>query len=447
MKNSKRLIMIFLLVVTIISSSACTSDQSGIKTDNESPVTSGINTDIVKENSKDKENAKPSESGASSQSPEDNDFGTMIEVKRDESKLNAIALSDIDQYSLNKRLLGLIDGSNPHGIEDYTNGIVAMEHSFMLNNRYKDDIIEGIKLGDSFKDIISKMGSPGWDTGDKMFYRSENYSILFQGEYKAESVILFKEANAEYDKDILKKIIMALNDNKYNSLEESIKEIDSEEAFFTDKANISGGGYYALSQLGIIIVDSNERYIEVYNNFDGILYDYKSENQRYELRFIDKNLTIETIMSDLVRYWEIEELFAAEGVLSPNKKLSAVFERSNGTDQHFIIRTLDHTMQDRYIYSNISDEYYWLGNNHILYIDSYNSIPYAFDIDFSRPGAINILYEAGILKDRDLDSGEHKYKITEISENTIFILDNDSSKTYKVEFSEDKNGEIVFKEV
>ncbi len=442
MKTVLRLLIIFLLLFSMAAFSSC---DRLVPEDNKeiiNPDDDDKDDDIDATSSPTGENNTPSATPTTT--PKDQSPHSSVEVNREDTLGQGTTISDLDQYGLNSRLQGLVDDSNPHGIEDHTNGIIATRNAFIINERFKDEIIGGITLGDSFAAIKSVLGSTGWETEDILLYRSQNYYLLFHGNQKAEFAVFMMAPNAEYDQNILSRIIEVLNSKDYTSLEESLSVIDPTGTFFESSGFINGGGYYASSLKGISIIDFDEKTIEVYSNYQGALFDHTAANPRYEVRFVDRDMAIDAMLNDLNRYFEIEELFSNEAVVSPDGKLSAVFEWVYSMDQHFIVRTLDHTIQDRYIYASTLTEFQWLTNSHLIYIDTYNEMPYAIDVNFSDPSAINILYEAGVIKEKDVDLGQYKFEILGIKNNVISLKDTLTNTTYAIAFKEDKNGVVTF---
>ena len=338
----------------------------------------------------------------------------------------------------------MIDESSPHGIEDYINGVVPTNNAYILNERFTDEIIGGLSLGDSFEKVRMVLGNPGWETDDILLFRTQNYYLLFQGNQRADYAVVMKAPVNEYPPDILKIILEALNGEEYLSLEESLLKIDLKDGFFEEWGFIHGGGYYYSTKNGINLIDFDEKYIEVYNNYEGDLYQYALPDPRFEVRFIDRDMVIDYMLNEFNRYLEVEELFQNDGVVSPDGKLCAVYEWLYSMNHHFIVRTLDHSIQDRYIYVSSESTFQWLTNNHLVYIDPYNQIPYAIDVNFSDPGAINILYEAGIINERDVDPGKYEYELIEANTQSVILKDRLNDQTVTVQFSEDKKGSISF---
>lgn len=369
----------------------------------------------------------------------------MVPIRPEDVFSHYIKPSELNAYALSSRLLQIIDGSSPHTTEDYGDGIIPAGNAYVLNDRYKDEIIAGIHLGDSFEQIREGLGEPGWETDDILLYRHLNFYLLFQGNQSADYAVTMKAPEGKYDSDILKKIMGILNGEEYLSLNESAEEIDPDGVFFDDADYINGGGYYVASVQGIKLFDFDEKYIEVYNNFEGQLYQYVQSNPRFEVRFIDQDMVSKYMLNALQRYLEIEDLFKNEGIVSPDGKLSAVYEWRYSMSHHFIIRTLDHSIQDRTIHVPAESNFMWLTNTHLVYRDPYNQIPYALDVNFSEPSPINILYEAGIIDERDVDPGKYAYELVEVKAKTLVIKDTLNDKTINISFSMNKQGNISFK--
>lgn len=379
--------------------------------------------------------------------PQAEEKSDIIEVNRANTVGPGVFLSELGQTVINERLSGLLDGSAPHGVEDHTNGIIMAGEVYVLNERYEDEIYEGIKIGSDFEKIRAALGKPGWETDSSLLYRTIDYYIMFHGNNAAQYAVLIKAPNSGADKSILKAIVSSLNADSYTSLEKSLEDIDPDRTFFDSTGFINGGGYYAHSCHGVLVLDFDEKYIEVYNNYDGSLFDYSGESPRYEVRFIDRDMTVDTILADLNSYLEIEERFETEGIISPDGRLSAIYEWLYSMDQHFIIRTLDHSIQDRYIYAATFSGFHWLTNSHLVYLDAYNDLPYAIDVNFSAPSAINILFEAGIIQERDAEYGKYKFEILGVENGILSLKDTLKNKIYKINVIAGKNGDLKMQEV
>ncbi len=368
----------------------------------------------------------------------------VIRMREGNALGEPIKQTDLNSYGLNMHLMQILDGSAPHTTEDHLKGVIATENAYVINERYQDEIIAGLSIGDGFDKIRKTLGDPGWETDDILVYRSPDYYMLFQGNQRVDYTVLMKAPEGEYDADILNTILEVLNAEDFEFLSDAVDRIDPEGTFFDEQGHINGGGYYLTSKRGISIIDFDGKTIEIYSNFEGNLYEYAVADPRFKVSFMAQDMIVEYMLHELSRYLEIEELFQNEGLVSPDGKLCAVYEWRYSMSHHFIVRTLDHTIQDRYIHVPAAS-FQWLTNSHLIYMDAFNEAPYALDVNFLEPSPINILYEAGLINERYVEPGEHKYSLIEIKNNSLVLKDELQDKTITISFALDKMGNISFK--
>lgn len=359
--------------------------------------------------------------------------------------LTPLPISDLNGLTLNPRIAALLNGSESHSMADYTSGIEIMSDCVVIAPRYTGKIIGDISIGTSRTDVIKMLGEPSLHDTAVLAYRTDVFYLVLLGDTEVEYAGLYLTPDRNYPDDILKRLLEELNSPSYINLQAAVGKVDPEGEFFTQSGFINGGGYYFKSVHGIDITEFDDRTLDVLNNFQGDLYVLDSPDLNYSQSFLDVDAVVVKVRDTMYGCQYTDEYIDKNGKLSPDGKLKAAFEWVYSMDQHFVIRTMDYSVQDRYIYGVYAgDDFYWLNNQVLLYEDVVASCPYVMDINRSMPDHVNILVEAGVVTQADVESFKVHYSITDVNGKVITLKDLDTGATLEVQFNMDSNGKMTF---
>jgi hypothetical protein len=416
---------------------ATVNSSSGIeKPDNmtAAPVLSTASDDTCEEIDSEKDNYYENSS---------NSAAGIVQIKRSKSGLDSIKKLDFGKYLLNKQIEGLLNNSIQYENRHFSKGIVKGADCLIISERYTDKIIQDIGIGTDIKTVKSVLGSPSISFEDLIFYKTKKYYLGFKGYSEVEQAIISNNPK-EYNPKILGVILEELNKNDYIDLNDSLMSNKEITDFIDSNGHINGGGWYADSLNGINIHEFDDNRITVFNNFEGELFKYDSEKSKFDVVYKNEDHMVNTMSQDLKMYMDKNKRFETEGLLSPGRKLKCIYDWEYSMSQYFTIRTLDFSRPDFRIHVT-SGDYKWINDHYLLYIHSFYRIPYAVKVSESDEGVVNILYDAGILKEEDPDSIDgYEFKIKEIKGSIITLEDAGSKKTYKIKYAYDSKGSIKF---
>ncbi|MCX7709860.1 MAG: hypothetical protein N2484_08405 [Clostridia bacterium] len=362
------------------------------------------------------------------------------EISRREAGLSTIEPLDFSRFSLHQRVKELVFGKKPYKDSDYKEGIVQ-EDGIIINERFKDSIIQDVKIGTRMEDVVKVLGKPSFVQNDYAFYKTKDYYLGFLGPKEVKTAYIRKRS-ADYKKDIFKRIIQRIASN--NSLQDAANngELDN---FFDSGGFVHGGGWYENSSSGIAVWQFDVNTITVYNNFEGTL--YRAKGLDYDIKYEDTDYEANHAISVINGYIGRNDEFDKDGVLSPSGKLKSTFFWGNSMIHYFIIRTLDNSKPDYNVGAPAGD-YQWLTDDYILYLNAWTSAPYVVRVtdEAAECESINVMYAVSVFsKDDYFQDFGINYSIKHVKDNIITFLDGDSNKTYRVEYSFDKNNKIKFK--
>jgi hypothetical protein len=369
--------------------------------------------------------------------------GQVVIYSMEDLGMTPLEVSDLNGLSLDARISGILTGTIFWEMTDYANGIDLYWDCIIIAPRYTGQIIGPVSIGMDKAQVVQALGTPSYDVDDIVLYRTDDFYLAFLTEGSSVAYAgIFKTPVKNYPDDILKDLLEELNSGNYSNLMESIERVDPNSVLFTDAGFIHGGGDYADSIHGIHVTDFDERIIDIYTNFEGDIYVDESSDITFSQAFNNRDAVEMKLRTSLYGYQRRDELFETQGMLSPDGKLSAVYEWVYSMEQYFIIRTLDFSIQDRYIWVPSSSPFYWLNNHVLLYVDFNDELPMAIDINTSMPSGVNILVEAGVIKDTDVsDVG---FTVVKVENGVITVEELDTGTTYDVAYTIDASGNMTF---
>ncbi|MGE5474418.1 MAG: hypothetical protein ACM3UU_09375 [Ignavibacteriales bacterium] len=390
---------------------------------------------------------------ANSNTSNDKQSAQIKPVGRKDAKLDIVPKIDFGGRSLNKRIDDLLNKRSLYVDKDFSDGIALSNYyeAIIITERYKDSILDGIKIGESINRVKQMLGKPSFVKNDYILYKTNRFYIGFKGAKNVEQAII-KSNPASYDKQVLNKTLSKLYNSEECGLNDIMQNDKKLSGFYDSQGHINGGGYYANSINGIEVTDFNEdSEVAIYNNFEGNLYCFSSDN-RYKVNFKNEDCNINNLISDLDYYLEINKRFEKEGQLSPSGKYKFIYDWIYSMSQYFTIRTLDYSRADFRIPVSATS-YEWLNDDYILYIRGVVPVPYVVRVpDYTGQNRnnqyeqnINVLYKLGLEENEDYGEtkGDYNYTIKEVRDNTAVLYDEYSKKELKVGFDFNEEGNIV----
>ena len=345
---------------------------------------------------------------------------------------------------MNFSIQSLLERPYVYSDKDYKSGLVYDENiygEFIITAEWFDDYIIGeIKTGDSLSELTAELGEPSCIIENTLFYKTTDYYLGFYGNERVEHAIIAKKPEP-YPSDILKTIIKNFSKLFYYD-SESDPEVSQIYDFLEWLGYVYGSGsMYGYSNSGITMEAYIEDGITVYNNFEGELYDIRGDIYNFEISYVDTDFMMDGMLSALKDYILTNSEFEEYGVASPGGKYNSLYVWNNSQSQYFIIRALDNSIPDQYIFLSLAGEYYWLNDRYILYQDYYNLAPLIFDVE--TYDEINILEKTGLFEFEGDYYGSYIFEITGFQNGRIIIYCEDEDRFYPIDYSFGQNGEIL----
>lgn len=423
----KKLLPLIIIISIISSCSRNISTEPGVTSVSPSPVITSQSTSLP--NVEDVTGEKP-----------DDFSGNLVGISREEAGLSTIEPLDFEKFSLNKRLGELLNNIELYRNDDYKSGIVldsVREENILLCERYKDNIINDLKIGSDISYVRKILGEPNITEDEDLFiYKTKEYYLGFKGSSKVEYAVLVKRYTSNYG-DLLERIIRKLDTVLENSLAAMFDSNEDLESFFDEMGHVHGGGFYADLYGGMYIEDFDTKTITVYNNYEGNL--YSVNGFKYSIMYDNSDYQVHYIEGTIARYLSDNEEFETSGVLSPSGKLKSIYFWGYSMLHYFKIRTLDHSRPDFKIHVPAGD-YRWLTDDYILYIDAWFMEPYIVRVSEDKSEGIDILLNLGVYEENDPNKPNFSFEIKEVKGNAITLYDKESDKEYKIEYSIGNNG-------
>jgi len=291
---------------------------------------------------------------------------SFTEISREEAGLSEWAEIASEGVQLNPRLKKLLASPSSYGPADFQSGILRQGNVFLLDDEFKVEIGQAIRIGTNRAEVQERLGTPTCRGEDTLFYKTDSFYLGFKGSERVEKVLLAPKPQVRFPPQFLARLFTALSEKRNLHLEEFMQQHPEWRELFPAQSHIHGGGWHSSSPSGIAILELNDNTIEVNNNFPGEI--VKSYGGVYEIRFSDKDAVVEEMAQVLRDYEQLNVLFREEGKYSPSRKRIAVHERHNSDVHYFTIRSVDRTTPDFRIDVDIHD-YVWLTDNYILVLD------------------------------------------------------------------------------
>ncbi len=299
-------------------------------------------------------------------------------------------------------------------------GIVKSQKCLIITERFIGQIIGTISINTPVNDVESCLGAPSIRHEDFIFYKTNQYYIGFKGKEKVELACLHALPQ-KYDADILSIILKALCENKVY-LTDFLAQSEKAAAFFENTGFIHGGGNYAAAENGILI-DSMSRYIEVYNNFEGTLYNMAASDNEYQLKYKNADYIAQAMKNSMLSYYYENKAFIDNAKRSPTGKYIARYEWVTSMIHNFVIRLTDFSKPD-FTLPAAADEFEWITDDHIFYIGMFTRLPHIIRVDSKASEDIRLLEDICLvegLEISELSSSQYDFELEDIKSDVIVL--------------------------
>lgn len=364
----------------------------------------------------------------------DTSEGKSADTVRKEAGLSIVLPLDFTRFTVNKRLIELLDDANRYNNDDYKNGILV-DREVLVSERYKDNIIDDIKIGTDIDHVRKVLGEPNITTNEGfVFYKTKDYYLGFKGSSKVEYAILTNRSIPK-DKDILALIAKELKSE--NNLATMLASNQDIVAFFDESGHINGGGWYAHSYCGIEMVQFDSNTLTIYNNYEGDL--SSAKDFEYDVKYVDSDYQVNKAINTINEYIAENKDFDTLGVLSPSGKLKSIYNWEYSMSHYFKIRTLDNSKPDFKIAVPAGD-YKWLTDDYILYLNAWFTEPHIVRVSEEINEDIDIMHNLGVYDKDASQKPSFNFSIKNVDGKIITLYDSENNKEYKVEYSIGSNG-------
>ena len=360
-------------------------------------------------------------------------------VTREDSGLSLLERKGLGALVLNQQIHQIVFQDKTYSNSDYSLGLVE-SGGILISERFTDTIIDDIRIGTPLESVRDILGEPSVQKDSQLFYKTAYFYLGFQGETNVEHAMIIPHPN-DYSRDILKRILLKLEISDLEALTQDPEIAD----FLTGGGFIHGGGWYHQSDNGVEVIWFDENTVTVYNNFEGDLYQYISSASRYKIIFEDHDMIIENMSFSLKNHVQTNTRFDKDGLLSPSGKLKIIFDWIHSDCYYFTIRTLDNSRPDYFISARANDDFHWINDNYIIFIDRWYNIPYIISVSDKESSKIyNVLQEISIIaSEEEIHSIEPmSFTVISITEEFITLKDKNNNNTYTIRYDFTQNGSI-----
>lgn len=192
--------------------------------------------------------------------------------KEIETIQNKVSYEDFNKFNQNEwsvQAAGVEIKEKSNGVLDYGTYKILTDNIFtntiIMNSEFKDEIIEGIKVGDSFNSIKQKLGTPTFEKTNMIGYKTNDEYIFF---YNDEVAIYpnIKSSNLELE-ELIQNYINGTYDGERKEFAFDILHKYYDFKSYIDNSN-SLNLESATRGIKIKISDKNQVDINIYNNYD-----------------------------------------------------------------------------------------------------------------------------------------------------------------------------------
>ena len=184
---------------------------------------------------------------------------------------NSIKSEDINSFSYNGWEIGRVGAKVDRRDKEYLyykNYRIRTDNTtvdkMFFEKNYEEEIIEGVKVGEDFKEIEKKLGEPTFKGNNFIAYKTDTAYVFF---YENESVVY---PNIKYNNNKLEEIITKLFNEEYNERKFFAFDILQNCKDFKSKLieNNNLKIWSVNRGIEIIVDESHNAQITIYNNYD-----------------------------------------------------------------------------------------------------------------------------------------------------------------------------------
>lgn len=245
-------------------------------------------------------------------------------------------------------------------------------YNIIFNNRYQQEIVEGIKVGENFQEIINKLGTPEFGEEDSSYigYITESFYIFFSND----EISIYPKEDTDKEKFAnLMNIFSKDNDEKklMKNLTDIWQDYDSYE--YNEKAfEIT----YALKGIKISYSGSEKDGVYVYKNYTGTLCNgievkdiisNKSKAPQNIILKLDTDLVDEKEAFRILKKQDgiVHDEAGENERFSKNKKFAIILDQDN---KNLKVVSLDSKFPNREWNKNIQiNSYKWYDEKNLIY--------------------------------------------------------------------------------
>lgn len=278
--------------------------------------------------------------------------------------------------TVNSTLAALANGVR-YTAENYKSGIVYedlpdlnAEHSYIVSNRFKQQIVTGVKIGTEKAKLMTLFGKPVAKEGDLALYAFGNVDVGFYGKKTVDLAVVRKIVPAAFKKGQLKAIIQALSAGKplktvVTNNPSVFDSLDSRPFLRGNFAHSNGGvEIYEILQTGDTLVD-------IYSNYKGTGGDrsLKSGSKDLTVSYIKGNNLADDMLEKVGMYRPIEDDFKKNGKPSPDRSKTVLNCFRDGSCYYLLLRQNDGSLPDRVINNIYSTDLHWVDSRFLVNLD------------------------------------------------------------------------------
>lgn len=245
--------------------------------------------------------------------------------------------------------------------------INAKIFNIIFNEKYQNDIVEGLTVNSTREEIINKLGKPSFENGLCIGYKTEKFYIFFSEKQISIYPVI------QYTTDEIIPIIEEYEKNhNYSELINGFREKWNDYDVLKSKEN-NIVLQYTLKGLKIVFDDSSTQGIVLYNNYNGkIDKDYTIEDVKNKtidfpstMNFVNEDLVFTQEMSriNLLDNYTKKDNFACEKVLNISNKFK-LYEDINSNEFCFV--SINKQVPNSELRENFTTGI-WYENNKFIY--------------------------------------------------------------------------------
>ncbi len=282
-------------------------------------------------------------------------------------------------------------------------------HNLVFTDKYKDEIIGGVKVGEEFSEIENKLGKGLGNVNESLLlYKTKDFYIVFSNKEVSVYPIM------SYETEEFEALIDEYNNNKdiinfMDKLTDLWPDYDKYE-YDTNYLDI----LYTLKGVRITYNIDGKNGIRLYENYTG---DYKKDKVEYEelIYQLDKSLILDQEEIRLMQKQDTTSISSEENMKYSNRFCIRLSLKSDNLYNNIKIVSLDENYPDNEFDENLEiSNYFWI-DNYILIYSSYGKGIYKYNAETRETEILVEGDEPFSLKDFDRETKVLKYDEKEIN--------------------------------